>query len=107
MLQALLGEMHETPFTLNILIYSGTVVQIRRGIHHLSYYTNTPYDVDTQKSCLSETIILSTHTIELYGQIKISDHAKRTLSRALYPCITEHEAIVAHYLGIEHDRVPD
>ena len=37
----------------------------------------------TPKNCLSETILLSTHNIGLYGQIRILEHEKRPLSRAL------------------------
>ena len=38
----------------------------------------------TQKNCLTETNLLSTHNIGFEGQIRILEHAKRSLSRALY-----------------------
>ena len=49
----------------------------------LSYYQREPYDVGTQKNRLTETILLSTHNIELEDQIGILENTKRPLSRAL------------------------
>ena len=37
----------------------------------------------TQNNCLSQTILLSTRNMGLEGQIRILEHAKRPLSRAL------------------------
>ena len=39
--------------------------------------------MDSQKNRLTETILLSTHNKGLEGQIRILEHAKRPLSRAL------------------------
>ena len=66
-----------------------TEVQIKRGIHpffpqYLSYYRTNPYDVGTLKNRLTETILLSTHSIEFKGEMTILEPAKRPLSRALY-----------------------
>ena len=39
--------------------------------------------VGTQKNRLTETILLSTHNIGFGGQIRILEHEKRSLSRAV------------------------
>ena len=56
--------------------YCATEVQIRNGLQlfspqYLSKYQTKPYDVGAQNYRLVETILLSTHSTGLEGQIRI------------------------------------
>ena len=58
-----------------------TRVRIKRSLQlfstkYLSYYPTKPYDIDTQKNHLSETILLSTNNVGLEGQIRLLEPAK-------------------------------
>ena len=53
-----------------------------------------PYVVGAQKNRLTETILLSTHNIGFKGQIRISEHAKRPLSRALHIDHLQHKKYI-------------
>ena len=55
----------------------------KEGYSTLSYSLSETYVVGTQKNRLIETILLSTHKIGLEDQIRILEHAKHSISRAL------------------------